>query len=125
MTSDTITDAMKRKGARASLFLSATISAESLKAPVTVRVRNLSEGGMMIDGNAKFVPDMTVTATLGGIGEISGRIAWTEAGRAGVAFDEQIDPKQARAPAPAGMAADLNLMKAPKVYDRRPGLRPR
>ncbi len=79
----------------------------------------------MIDGHVKFERGLPITVTLRGIGEIEGMIAWTEAGRAGVAFDEPIDPKAARAPAPVGMATDANLMATPKIYDRRPGLRPR
>lgn len=117
--------ASKRKGARSSLFLTASIAIPGMAAPVTVRVRNLSEGGMMIDGHVKLVRDTAVIVELRGIGEIEGRVAWTEAGRAGVAFAVEIDPKLARAPAPAGMAAEVNLLKAPKIYDRRPGLRPR
>lgn len=115
----------KRRASRASLFLSASITFEGFAAPVTVRVRNLSEGGMMIDGHVKFVRDMPVTVDLRGVGTIEGRVAWTEAGRAGIAFAVQIDPKLARAPAPAGMAPDVSITKAPKIYERRPGLRPR
>lgn len=115
----------KRKGARASLFLSAAVTVDGALQPVTVRVRNLSEGGMMIDGHVSFARDARIVANLRGIGDIPGRIAWTEAGRAGVAFDFAIDPKLARAPAPAGMAHDAQLLKVPKIYDRRPGLRPR
>jgi PilZ domain len=115
----------KRRASRASLFLSANIASEGMATPVTVRVRNLSEGGMMIDGHTKFVRDMPVVVDLRGIGQIEGRIAWTEAGRAGVAFAVEIDPKLARAPSPTGMATDANILKAPPIYDRRPGLRPR
>lgn len=115
----------KRRASRASLFLSANVAIPGLAAPVSMRVRNLSEGGMMIDGHVKLVRDMPVKVELRGIGEIEGRVAWTEAGRAGVEFAVEIDPKLARAPAPAGMATDVNILKAPKIYDRRPGLRPR
>jgi len=123
-TADIAADS-KRRGSRSSLFLTANIVIEGLAAPVTVRVRNLSEGGMMIDGHLKLVRGMPIIVDLRGIGMIEGRVAWTEAGRAGVAFAIQIDPKLARAPAPAGMAADVSIQKAPKIYDRRPGLRPR
>ncbi len=115
----------KRRASRASLFLSANIAIPGLTSPVTVRVRNLSEGGMMIDGHVKLIRDMPVTIGLRGIGEIEGRVAWTEAGRAGVEFAVEIDPKMARAPTPTGMATEVNILKAPKIYDRRPGLRPR
>lgn len=125
MTTAEIAADSKRRGSRSSLFLTANIVIEGLAAPVTVRVRNLSEGGMMIDGHVKLVRGMPIIVDLRGIGLIEGRVAWTEAGRAGVAFAIQVDPKLARAPAPAGMATDANIQKAPKIYDRRPGLRPR
>jgi PilZ domain len=115
----------KRRASRASLFLSANIAIEGLATPVTVRVRNLSEGGMMIDGHVRFVRDMPVSIELRGIGKIAGRIAWTEAGRAGVEFAVEIDPKMARAPSPTGMASDTTIVKAPPIYERRPGLRGR
>jgi hypothetical protein len=54
----------KRKDARSSLFLSAVITVADTAAPVTVRVRNLSEGGMMVDSNPKFVHDVRISAGL-------------------------------------------------------------
>lgn len=125
MTTADIAAETKRRASRASLFLSANIAIEGLATPVTVRVRNLSEGGMMIDGHVRFVRDMPVSIELRGIGKIAGRIAWTEAGRAGVEFAVEIDPKMARAPSPTGMASDTTIVKAPPIYERRPGLRGR
>lgn len=125
MTTAEIAAESKRRGSRSSLFLTANIVIEGLAEPVTVRVRNLSDGGMMIDGHVKLVRDMPILVDLRGIGLIEGRVAWTEAGRAGVAFAVQVDPKLARAPAPAGMAGEAHIQKAPKIYDRRPGLRVR
>jgi PilZ domain len=123
-TADIAAD-IKRRASRASLFLTANIAIEGLATPVTVRVRNLSEGGMMIDGHVKLVQNMPVIVDLRGIGKIEGRVAWTEAGRAGVAFAVEIDPKLARAPSPTGMALETTILKAPPIYERRPGLRPR
>jgi hypothetical protein len=51
----------------------------------------------MIDAAVDLAPGAEVLAELRGIGEVTGRIAWCSAGRAGVAFDEPIDPRLARA----------------------------
>lgn len=113
---------IKRQAQRDSLFLSATLQVLGLAAPITVRVRNLSNGGMMIDGHALLIPGQSVETELRGIGPVTGMIAWVEAGRAGVAFDDMVDPKMARSQ-PA--APDATIMKAPKIHNRRPGLKPR
>lgn len=86
----------KRQDKRDSLFLSASVTIGG-EQPFTTRVRNLSVGGMMIDVATDLEPGTRVTAELRGIGEIGGRIAWSSPGRAGVAFDTEIDPRLARA----------------------------
>lgn len=108
----------KRQEKRDSLFLSATMTIDPLD-PFTTRVRNLSAGGMMIDTDEELVPGTLVSAELRGIGKIAGRIAWSSPGRAGVAFDKDVDPRLAR----TGVAPK----SIPPVYtkhttSRRPGL---
>lgn len=111
----------KRQGARDSLFLSTEIMVVGAKKPVTVRVRNLSPGGMMIDGNAVFHEGARVSAELRGIGPVDGSIAWIVDDRAGVAFDMEIDPKEARAPVTAARPV---IRFTPTVdKSRRPGLK--
>jgi hypothetical protein len=122
VSADTKIVEIKRQAQRDSLFLSATLRVQGLAAPITVRVRNLSNGGMMVDGNMMLVPGQSVEADLRGIGPITGMVAWVEAGRAGVAFDDMVDPKKARFPT---ATPDPAIMKAPKIHDRRPGLKPR
>ena len=69
---------------RKNVLLSATIEAGQLKVPV--RIRNLSEGGAMLDGAA--LPDPGCTLTLRRLQvEIGARVIWCDAGRCGVAFD--------------------------------------
>ena len=119
MTTESI--AKKRQTARDSLFLSSEITVEGALKPVTVRVRNLSTGGMMIDGNALFHEGALVSAALRGIGQVAGKIAWIVEDRAGVAFDKEIDPKEARAP--VGVAKP-NIRYVPVIdKSRRPGLK--
>ena len=105
------------------MFLSTEIMVEGARKPVSVRVRNLSPGGMMIDAPSALAVDTRLSAEIRGLGEIAGRIAWHTAGRAGVAFDEEIDPKLARSgvvtPA-SGKQATPEFLKP--VSGRRPGL---
>jgi PilZ domain len=115
--------AKKRQSSRDSLFLSAEITVEGARKPVTVRVRNLSPGGMMIDGNPIFHEGAIVSADVRGIGAVAGKIAWVIDERAGVAFDEEIDPKEARAP--VAPAKPRVLFTPSQDRTRRPGLKMR
>jgi len=110
----------KRQEKRDSLFLSAEVTIDGGK-PFSTRVRNLSAGGMMIDVTRDQIPGTPLIAELRGIGEIKGRIAWSSQGRAGVAFNEEIDPSLARHNT-AAKKGDLlpEFLKSPP--GRRPGL---
>ena len=112
---------VKRKTARDSLFLTAEVRAEGANGPVNVRVRNLSPGGMMIDSSPVFHEGVKITAHMRGIGDVTGHIAWILEERAGVAFDAEIDPRQARKPVGAGKT-DATFIP-PIAKARRPGLK--
>lgn len=86
----------KRQEKRDSLFLSATVRIADGD-PFITRVRNLSAGGMMIDAATDVLNGTRVAAEIRGIGKVGGRIAWSSPGRAGVAFDIEVDPRLARA----------------------------
>jgi hypothetical protein len=94
------TNTGRRISARDSLFLAATIRrrTDSEQELVPVRIRNLSEEGLMADYDREAEPGEPVTVTLRGIGQVPGMVAWTEKGRIGVAFDEKVDPLLARRP---------------------------
>ena len=110
----------KRQDKRDSLFLSANVTIEGAD-PFTTRVRNLSSGGMMIDSAIDLLPGTRLTADLRGIGIIEGRIAWSSPGRAGVAFDAEIDPRLARNGAGGSKSGLPDYLRGnPKL--RRPGL---
>lgn len=55
------------------------------------RVRNISEMGMQIDTIASLLPGMRITVETRGGALLTGAIAWTKGGRAGVRFDGPID----------------------------------
>ena len=84
---------------RDSLMLSAQLRIVSRGgAAVPVRVRNLSAGGLMAELPDPVPNDSAVEVEVRGIGWVSGRIAWQTEGRAGIAFDRDIDPQLARRP---------------------------
>lgn len=83
---------------RDSLFLLARMTIDGLDGPVSVRVRNLSAGGLMAEMPDPVSPDSAVTVELRGLGRVTGRVAWQTEGRVGIAFDRPIDPQLARHP---------------------------
>ncbi|WP_010543412.1 PilZ domain-containing protein [Sphingomonas elodea] len=91
----------KRSGARDSLLLTAQFRVEGQDA-VTVRVRNLSSGGLMAEFTAPIGLRTPVEVEVRGVGWVKGKIAWAAEGRVGVAFDNEIDPKLARKPVGGG-----------------------
>ena len=93
---------IKRGRSRDSLFLKATLQFANEPKSREIRVRNLSEGGMMAEFD-RVVPSGTpVTIAVRGVGEVPGRVAWCAEGRAGISFDVPIDPKLARKPVGGG-----------------------
>lgn len=91
----------QRHGSRDSLLLTAQFRVDG-GAPVQVRVRNLSSGGLMAEYAEPVAPGAPVEVDVRGVGWVGGRIAWSAEGRVGVAFDREIDPMLARKPVGAG-----------------------
>jgi len=103
-------DTQDRNAVRDSLFLIAELRVEAVT--MTVRVRNLSAGGMMAEYPQGLDENTVVECDLRGVGMVRGRVAWSAAGRIGIAFDRQIDPLLARKPVSA--AAKPRAGTAPK-----------
>lgn len=87
-----------RSVARDSLFLLADIRVEQGSDVNRVRVRNLSDGGMMGEGTMRVQRGNRVTIDLRNIGTVGGTVAWVQDNRFGIAFDEEIDSQKARRP---------------------------
>ena len=87
-----------RSVARDSLFLLADVRVEQNDDVHRVRVRNLSDGGMMGEGHLRVQRGHRLTVELRNIGAVGGTVAWVQDNRFGVAFDEEIDSQQARRP---------------------------
>ncbi|HRE33833.1 MAG: pilus assembly protein PilZ [Sphingopyxis sp. 65-8] len=88
---------LSRSADRDSLFMQANLLFPGQSKPVTVRVRNLSAGGMLAEA---AVPGLAQGATaeieLRNIGFVPGHIVWVGEGKFGVAFDRPIDPHAVR-----------------------------
>lgn len=81
---------------RDSLLLMAPVLFEGHGEPVRTKVRNLSAGGMMLEGDFEVERGTRLTVELRNIGKVKGSVAWAQGSRVGVAFDSEIDPKLAR-----------------------------
>jgi hypothetical protein len=85
---------------RHSVMLSATIEHfGALGISTKHRVRDLSTGGVRIDGAADFRPGATVLVTVGALESVGATVVWVKDGWAGLKFAQPVDPDQARAKA--------------------------
>ena len=92
---------------RDSLFLLAQLRVDGQDQVYRVKVRNLSAGGMMAEGEAKAMRGALVQVELRNIGWVDGSVAWKQDNRFGIAFVDEIDPAVARAPG-AAQAPDFD-----------------
>ena len=94
--------AAQRTATRDSLLLAAMMRHPQLAEPVKVRVRNLSAGGLMAEYPDPMEAGAPVEIEVRGVGWVSGKVAWSTDGRIGVAFEKEINPKDARKPVGQG-----------------------
>lgn len=89
-----------RDAARDSMFLQAILRPMSggMSPAFSVRVRNLSAGGMMAEAEVDVAIDDRILVELRNIGQVEGKVAWVRGTRFGLSFEEPIDPKLARKP---------------------------
>ena len=83
---------------RDSLFLLAQLRVKEGQQSHRVKVRNLSSGGMMAEGDVRVSRGELVSVELRNIGWVEGNVAWKQDNRFGIAFLEEIDAKKVRAP---------------------------
>ena len=83
---------------RDSLFLMAELIVEGTGGGTRerVKVKNLSSGGMMVEGDLRPKRGARVAVELRNVGTVPGVVVWVRTPRFGVAFEEEIDPKLAR-----------------------------
>jgi hypothetical protein len=87
--------ALSRGADRDSLFLQASLILPGAN-PVTVRVRNLSPGGMLAEANVNVAQGEAVQVDLRNVGPVAGRVIWAGEGKFGIAFDRPVDPQAVR-----------------------------
>jgi len=87
--------ALSRGADRDSLFLQASLILPGAN-PVTVRVRNLSPGGMLAEANVNVAQGEAVQVDLRNVGPVAGRVIWVGEGKFGIAFDRPVDPQAVR-----------------------------
>ena len=75
-------------------FLMAELAVAGRDGVHQIRVRNLSSGGMMGEGDVAVDRGSQLAVDMPNIGSVSGTVAWVQDDRFGVAFDEEIDPGQ-------------------------------
>lgn len=100
-----------RSVARDSLFLLADIRVEQGLEIQRVRVRNLSDGGMMAEGNLRVQRGHRVDVELRNIGTVGGSVAWVQDNRFGIAFDQEIDSQLARRPLQSDHLSPATMLK--------------
>lgn len=83
---------------RDSLFLLAQLRVDGQDEVCRVKVRNLSAGGMMAEGEAKVMRGSLVMVELRNVGWVEGSVAWKQGNRFGIAFVDEIDPVVVRGP---------------------------
>ena len=96
-TTDEEVAALSRSTDRDSLFMQANVLIPGQQTPVTVRVRNLSAGGMLAEAKVRgLAQGAAIEAELRNVGFVPGRVVWVGEGKFGIAFDRQVDPQAVR-----------------------------
>lgn len=107
-----MTDNDHRQIERDSLFVMADLRVDGVDSDQRVKVRNLSAGGMMAEGEVKVQTGTAIEVNIRNIGWVEGSVAWVQDNRFGIAFHEEIDPKVARAPL-GTPGANAGLLRLP------------
>ena len=106
--------ARNRAESRDSLFLMADLRVAGSAAVQHVRIRNLSAGGLMAELPSGLAQGVDVAVDVRGVGWVNGHVAWSAAGRVGIAFVSPIDPMMARKPVSGGAKGGAHI--ASKVF---------
>jgi diguanylate cyclase (GGDEF)-like protein len=75
---------------------------------MTVRVRNISTGGALIEGDRCLPPDSSVQLDLPGCGSLGATVRWAEGRRMGVQFEAEFDLRRLAPGKDRGFGAKLN-----------------
>ena len=98
---------------RDSLFVMAGLRLSGSGHQHRVKVRNLSSGGLMAEGDLRVVCGTPVEIEVRNLGWVDGVVAWIQDNRFGIAFNEEIDPKIARAAIPTSQERSDYYLRRP------------
>lgn len=107
-----------RQIARDSLFVLADVRIDGAAQEYRIKVRNLSEGGMMGEGAVRVIRGSVVEVSLRNIGWVKGTVAWVQDTRFGIAFNDPIDPRLARLRATSEEDPAPHFTRAPLTSSR-------
>lgn len=108
---------VERARDRDSLLLKAEMKLTAQNHSFEARIRNLSAGGLMAEGNARVERGEAVETNLRNVGWVRGKVAWVTENRFGIAFEHPVDPKVVRKP--VGQNNDAISMRHTSA-ERRP-----
>ena len=112
-----MSDSDSRHIARESMFLMADLRVDGQEDEHRVKVRNLSNGGLMAEGAVRIGNGTDVRLNLRNIGWVDGVVAWVQDNRFGVAFKGEVDAKLARLPVSNGEQPELPRYVRPVLLD--------
>jgi len=93
-----MSDSDNRHISRDSLFILAELRLQGERVTHKLKVRNLSNSGLMGEGDAPVVRGDAIEVQLRNVGWVQGTVAWLQGNRFGVAFAQDVDVKSVRAP---------------------------
>jgi hypothetical protein len=97
LADDAFDGGMSARGeSRDSLFLLAEVQAQGWPAPLKVKIRNLSAGGLLAESPHRVPEGTVLTVKLPNLSPIVSRCVWSGENRFGIAFDHEIDPQAVR-----------------------------
>ncbi|RXZ64902.1 PilZ domain-containing protein [Pelagerythrobacter rhizovicinus] len=109
-----------RHDPRDSLFLLASLRFAEDDAEHRVKVRNLSAGGMMAEGEVRVERGARLSVHLRNVGWVDGTVAWVQDRRFGIAFSEEIDARLVRAPVGAPDTGTPRFTKPASILPGQP-----
>ncbi|WP_230079975.1 PilZ domain-containing protein [Alteripontixanthobacter maritimus] len=81
-----------------------------------VKIRNLSSGGMMAEGDLQVVRGAKLEIELRNVGKVDGSVAWVQDNRFGIAFANEIDAKEVRAPVTSSETVAPRFVRTPIAH---------
>ncbi len=86
----------KRNEKRDSMLMMAQLRVEGAGSSEKVKIRNLSNSGIQVEGPVLATDGQRAVVTIRQIGDVGGVVTWTKSARIGISFDEPINSGAAR-----------------------------